>query len=218
MDRGIPSEDVLAEMRHSDPPVQYVVGTPKGRLSALEAQLTERPWHQARPAVRVKLLPQQGERYVLVQSTDRVHKERAIRRRKLKTLWARLKELQAQRPSYETLLLKLGAAQHEAGRVGSLVTVTRPAPPPTQKARARRTDFTFTLNREALRAALRREGRYLLRSNFTETDPAKVWAFYLQLVEVEAAFKNLTGDLALRPIYLQREDRIEAQMFVAFLA
>jgi hypothetical protein len=123
--------------------------------------------------VRVKLLPQEGELYVLVQSTDCVHKERAIRRRKLKTLWARLKELQAQRPSYETLLPKLGAAQHEAGRVGSLVTVRRPAPPPTQKARARRTVFIFTLNREALRAVLRCEGRYLLRSNLTETDPAK---------------------------------------------
>lgn len=218
MDRGIPTEEVLAEMRHSDPPVQYVVGTPKGRLGALAAQLAERPWQQARPAVRVKLLPQQGELYVLVQSQDRVHKERAIRRRKLEELWARLKALQAQRPSYATLLLKLGAARHAAGRVWSLITVTLPAPPTTQKARARRADFTFTLNRAALRAVFRREGRYRLRSNLTETDPAQVWAFYLQLVEVEAAFQNLKGDLALRPIYPQRADRIEAHIFVAFLA
>jgi hypothetical protein len=218
MDRGLPSEDVLAEMRQSDPPVQYVVGTPKGRLSALEAELTEHPWQQARPAVRVKLLPQEGELYLLVQSADRVHKERAMRRRKLKALWARLKELQTQRPSYETLLLKLGAAQHQAGRVWSLVAVALPAPPRTKKARARRVDFTFTLDRQALRAVLRREGRYLLRSNLTETDPAQVWEFYLQLVEVEAAFQNLKGDLALRPIYHQREDRIEAHIFVAFLA
>lgn len=218
MDRGIPTEDVLAEMRASDPPVQYVVGTPKGRLSALEAKLTNYPWQTARPSVRVKLLPHEGELYVLVQSADRVHKERAIRRRKLKALWARLKELQTQRPSYESLLLKLGAAKAEAGRVWSLVEGTLPDPPTTKKARARRGDFTCTLNRAALRTVFRREGRYLVRTNLAETDPAKVWAFYLLLVNVEAAFKNLKGDLALRPIDHQREDRIEAHIFVAFLA
>ena len=218
MDRGIPTEDVLAEMRASAPPVQYVVGTPKGRLSALEARLTDCPWQQARPSVQVKLLPHDGELYVLVRSADRVHKERAIRRRKLKALWARLKELQAQRPSYEALLLKLGAAKAAAGRVWALVEVTLPAPPTTKKARARRVDLTFTLNRAALRTVLRREGRYLVRTNLTETDPAKVWEFYLLLVTIEAAFKNLKGDLALRPIYHQRADRIEAHIFVAFLA
>ena len=218
MDRGIPTEEVLAEMRRRDPPVQYVVGTPKARLSALEAKLTDCPWQQARPSVQVKLLPHEGELYVLVQSQDRVHKERAMRRRKLKALWARLQELQAQRPSYEQLLLKLGAAKAQAGRSWSLVTVTLPEPPPTQKGRGRRVNFTFALNRAAVRAMLRREGRYLLRTNLTATDPAKVWEFYLQLVEVEAAFKNLKGDLAVRPIYHQREDRIEAHIFVAFLA
>ena len=218
MDRGVPTEEVLEAMRHSDPPVQYVVGTPKGRLSALEANLTGCSWQQARPAVQVKLLPHQGELYVLVRSQDRVHKERAMRRRKLKALWKRLHDLQAQRPSYEQLLLKLGAAKAEAGRVWSLVTVSLPEPPTTQKARLRRVDFTATLNRPALRVVLRREGRYLLRSNLKESDPAKVWEFYLQLVEVEAAFRNLKGDLAIRPIYHQREDRIEAHIFVAFLA
>ena len=218
MDRGIPTEEVLAEMRASDPPVQYVVGTPKARLSALEAKLAHCSWQQARPAVQVKLLPHSGELFVLVQSQDRIHKERAMRRRKLKTLWARLQELQTQRPSYEQLLLKLGAAKAEAGRLWALVTVTLPEPPTTKKARGQRTDFTFALNRPALRIVLRREGRYLLRTPLAETDPAKVWEFYLQLAEVEAAFKNLKGDLALRPIYHQREDRIEAHIFVAFLA
>lgn len=218
MDRGIPTEEVLAEMRKSDPPVQYVVGTPKARLSALEAKLTDCSWQQARPSVQVKLLPHEGELYVLVQSQDRIHKERAMRRRKLKALWTRLQELQTQRPSYEALLLKLGAAKAEAGRVWSLFEVHLPEPPSSQKARGRRADFTFALNRKALRGVIRREGRYLLRTNLTETNPAKVWEFYLQLVEVEAAFKNLKGDLSIRPIYHQREDRIEAHIFVAFLA
>jgi len=217
MDRGIPAEAVLAEMRQSDPPVSYVVGTPKGRLSQLEAALIERPWHAARARVQVKLLPQGGELYVLVQSGARVDKERAMRRRKLKKLWRRLRQLQKQRPGYERLLLELGAAKKEAGRVWSLVRVDWPEPPPA-RVKSRRVHFTFALKKEALRQVRRREGRYLLRSNLTETDPARLWEFYLQLVEIEAAFKNLKGDLVLRPIYHQRADRIEAHVLVSFLA
>jgi len=218
MDRGIPTEATLKAMRASDPPVQYVVGTPKGRLSALEAALLKLDWQQARPSVKVKLLAHEGETYVLVNSQARVSKERAIRRRKLKTLWARLHELQAQRPSYETLLMKLGAAQEAAGRVWGLVEVSLPAPPATKKARQQRVEFEFALKKEALRQIVKREGRSLLRSNLPDTDGAKVWAFYLQLVEVEEAFKNLKGDLAIRPIFHQLERRIEAHILVCFLA
>jgi len=215
MDRGIPTEEQLAQMRARG--IGYLVGTPKGRLTRLEQALLERPWKQARPSVRVKLLPSDQELYVWVQSHARVQKERAMRRRRLKRLWARLKALQKQRPTYETLLLKLGAAQKEAGRVSSLVRIELPEPP-AHGERSRRVSFRFALDRDKLRAVYRREGRYLLRSNLTETDPASLWEFYLQLVEVEAAFKNLKGDLGLRPIFHQREHRIEAHIFVAFLA
>jgi transposase len=218
MDRGIPTEAVLAEMRASDPPVQYVVGTPRARLRELEAKLAPQAWQQARASVKVKLLVEGEELYVLVHSQERVQKDRAIRRRKLKTLWARLQELQAQRPSYEALLLKLGAAKAAAGRVWSLVEVNLPAPGKTKKARSRRVDFTFALDREALRAVCRREGRYLLRSNLPDRDPVQVWEDYLQLTEVEAAFKDLKGDLSIRPIYHQKIERVEAHIFVAFLA
>lgn len=219
MDRGIPTEEALAEMRASDPPVQYVVGTPKGRLSALEQAFLKLSWAEARPKVKVKLLAQDKETYVLVNSHARVAKERAIRRRKLKALWQRLEELAEQKPSYDTLLMKLGAAKQAAGRVWSLVQVTLPATPPTKKGRAQRiTDFSFSLDKEKLREVLKREGRYLVRTNLPETDPKKVWEFYLQLVEVEEAFKNLKGDLAVRPIFHQRESRIEAHIFVCFLA
>src|SRR5712664_2915768 len=91
MDRGVPTEAVLAEMRAADPPVQYLVGTPKGRLTRLEKGLVDKPWHDARPGVQVKLLPQDGELYVFAHSTDRVAKERALRRRQLRWLWGRLK-------------------------------------------------------------------------------------------------------------------------------
>jgi len=215
MDRGIPTEAHLAQLRERG--AQYIVGTPKGRLTALEQPLLALPWQAARPSVQVKLLPQPGELYVWVQSATRVAKERAMRRRRLKALWARLHALQRQRPTYETLLLKLGAAKQEAGRAWALVRVELPAPPPKGE-RARRVDFTFTLDTAKLRRVRRREGRYLLRSNLTETDPARLWECYLQLVEVEAAFKDLKGDLAIRPIFHQRPARIEAHIFVAFLA
>lgn len=215
MDRGIPTEAHLAAMRERQ--VSYLVGTPKGRLSKLESALTSLPWQQARPAVQVKLLAQAGEVYVWVQSGARIDKERAMRRRRLKRLWTRLIELKRQRPSYETLLLKLGAARKDAGRAWSLITLTLPEAPPKQE-RSRRVDFSFVLDRAKLRALRRREGRYLLRSNLTATDPAQLWEFYLQLTEVEAVFKELKSDLAVRPIFHQLETRIEAHIFVAFIA
>ena len=220
MDRGIPTEEDLQAMRQqTDPPIQYVVGTPKGQLSQWEAELLKLPWQQARPSVQVKLLSQAQELFVLVNSQARVSKERAIRRRKLKALWARLKELKDQRPSYETLLMKLGAAKAQAGRVWSLVAVSLPKAPRTRKARQQRVEgFDFALKKDKLRVVFKREGRYVLRTNLKESDPAKVWEFYLQLVEVEEAFKNLKGDLSIRPIFHQLEARIEAHIFVCFLA
>ena len=214
MDRGIPTEETLAKMRASSPPVSYLVGTPKGRLTTLEKDFLGKPWSQAREAVSVKLLEQEGEVYILAKSEGRVLKERAMRRKKLKKFWARLKELLRQAPSRDQLLLKIGAAQKEAGRAASLVTVKLPkaGQPVTPET------FTFTLNRQRLRACRRHEGRYLLRSNLVGKASAELWAFYIQLTEVEQAFKELKGDLAIRPVYHQSDERIEAHIFVAFLA
>jgi IS4 transposase len=194
-----------------------LLDTPKGRLNRLEAALVARAWHIARPEVRVKLLPEDGDLYVYVESQARIGKERSMRRKRFKRYWARLKELQRQRPSYSTLLMKLGAAAHDAGRTRALVKLTLPEAPPKGE-REKRVDFTFALDRAALKKVRRREGRYLLRSNLTDTDPAKLWEFYLQLSEIETAFKELKGDLAIRPIHHQNEQRIEAHIFVAFIA
>jgi len=209
MDRGIPTEAVLELMRQADPPVSYLVGTPKGRLSRLEQELLAKPWQEARPDVQVKLLPQDGELYVFAESKDRVAKERAMRRRQLKWLWARLKQLSAMRLKREELLMKLGAARQKAPTAWRLVEI---------EVEPRSPAFTYRLDRNKLRTARRREGRYLLRTNLTEHNPAKLWTCYLQLVTVEEAFKNLKGDLAIRPIFHQDEARIEAHIFIAFLA
>lgn len=209
MDRGIPTESVLGQMRQSEPAVKYLVGTPKGRLSRLEKQLTDKPWHQARPGVEVKLLAQDDELYVLAQSQDRVNKERSMRRRQLKWLWARLKQLSTMKLKREELLMKLGAAKQKSPSAWRLVQIE------VDKDKAA---FTYRLDREKLRRQRRREGRYLLRTNLTESDPAKLWSLYLQLVNVEEAFNNLKGDLAIRPIFHQSEKRIEAHILVSFLA
>ena len=209
MDRGIPTQEVLQEMRQSNPPIKYLVGTPKGRLTRLEKQLLDKPWHSARPGVKVKLLAQQSELYVLAQSNDRIAKERSMRRRQLKWLWARLKQLGTMTLTREDLLMKLGAAKQKTPSAWRLVQI---------EVAEHRPFFTYRLNREKLRSVRRREGQYLLRTNLTESDPAKLWSLYLQLVAVEEAFKNLKGDLAVRPIFHQNEKRVEAHIFVSFLA
>jgi len=209
MDRGIPTEAVLAEMRVSDPPVQYLVGTPKGRLSRLEKSLLTKPWQQARAGVRVKLLAEDSELYVYAESLDRVSKERAMRQRQMKWLWKRLRELAAMEISREEMLMKLGAARSRAPTAWRLVEIEMDKDSSM---------FIYRLNREKLRIARRREGRYLLRTNLTESDPALLWQYYIQLVAVEEAFKNLKQDLAIHPVFHQDERRIEAHIFIAFLA
>ena len=209
MDRGIPTEDVLREMRESDPPIYYLVGTPKGRLTRYEKELTGKPWRKVRDGVEVKLLPEDGEVYVLAQSRDRINKERSIRRRQLKKLWKRLYQLQGMKVKRDQLLLKLGAAKQQSPAAWRLVQID--VPNGNEQLR-------FSLRKDKLRKVRRREGRYLLRTNRVGHAPARLWEFYTQLVQVEEAFKNLKGDLAIRPIHHQKEERIEAHIFVAFIS
>jgi hypothetical protein len=196
-------------MRQSDPPVSYLVGTPKGRLTRLETSLLGLPWQTVREGVDVKLLPQEQELFVLARSHARINKERAMRRRKLKKLWRRLAELSAMNLKREELLMKLGAARAKAGAAWRLVDV---------RVDPQAATFSYALDRKKLRRVRRREGRYLLRTNLTGREPAELWRFYIQLTEIEAAFKNLKGDLELRPIYHQLIERVEAHIFVAFMA
>lgn len=213
MDRGIPTEETLAEMRNSGMSMSYLVGTPKGRLTKLEQEFIGKPWTQAKESVQVKLLEKQDEVYILAKSSARHQKERGMRQRKLKRLWARLHELQAQSNSRDQLLLKLGSAKKDAGRAWYLAKVDIPSAQDYET-----TGLQFSLRKDKLRATRLREGRYLLRSNLTDKDPAVLWRHYILLTEVEQAFKELKHDLAIRPIYHQKDDRIEAHIFVAFIA
>jgi transposase len=215
MDRGIPTEAVLGEMRASKTPLHYLVGTPRGRLSRMEQDFLVKPWVQVSDAVSVKLVEQDGELYVLARSDARRNKEQAMRQRRLRKLIKRLHELRQQKLTRDHLLLKLGAARKEAGPASwRIIDIALPDKDQPVTAET----FCFRLNWQRLREARRREGSYLLRSNMTDGDPEKLWIFYLQLVEVEQAFKELKGDLAVRPIYHRTDERIEAHIFVAFLA
>jgi hypothetical protein len=109
----------------------------------------------------------------------------------------------------EELLMRLGAARKQARTAWRLIAIDVAADSAT---------LSYRLDRAKLRRARRREGRYLLRTNLTDDDPARLWSLYLQLVSVEEAFKNLKGDLAVRPIFHQDQARVDAHIFIAFLA
>jgi len=210
MDRGIPTEDSLAKMRTMG--ASYLVGTPKGRLNKLEQSFLAQPWATVRDGVQVKRLACDEDVYVLAQSEARIDKERGMRRKRLRRYVDRLHAIQSQVLTRDQLLMKLGAARHEAGRAANLVNVTVP------KSSAKTASLEFRIDRAKLRQVRRREGRYLLRTNLDAQQPERLWTFYIQLTEVEQAFKELKHDLSVRPIFHRNEDRIEAHIFVAFLA
>jgi transposase len=210
MDRGIPTEDSLAKMRSIG--ASYLVGTPKGRLNKLEQSFLGQPWAKVRDGVQVKRLATDEDVYVLAQSDARIGKERGMRRKRMRRYIERLKAIQGQSLTRDQLLMKLGAAKHDAGRSANLVKVSIP------KEASTTASLEFALDRAKLRQVRRREGRYLLRTNLTAGEPTQLWTFYIQLTEVEQAFKEIKHDLAIRPIYHQLESRIEAHIFVAFLA
>lgn len=214
MDRGIPTEALLAQLRASQREIRYLVGTPRGLLSKYEQALLDRPWQKVNDAVEVKLLPQDGEVLVLAKSDGRQAKEQAIRRRKLARLLRKLRAMRQRPPSRDQLLLRLGAAKTEAGRAFQFVDVQLPKP---DEAVTRQT-FRFRLDKQKLQQAELRDGHYLLRTNLNAEDPEQLWKLYMQLTQIEAAFRCLKTDLKIRPIHHQLEQRVDAHILVAFLS
>ena len=221
MDRGIPTEEVLAEMRAAQPPVHYLVGTPRARVRQTRAQWETLPWQKIKDSVEVKLFREAEELYVVAKSGGRQAKEIAMRRKKLaRLLWA-LRGMRRE-TSRDRLLLRLGAARSKAGRAAALVEINLPATAKTKKKdkspRLETGSFSFRLKKEALKEAELYDGHYLLRSNLSDKEPEWLWKLYMLLVEIEAVFKSFKNDLGLRPIYHSVEPRVEAHIFVCFLA
>lgn len=214
MDRGIPTEVILAEMRDPSREISYLVGTPKSKIRQHEKKWLDLPWQKVRDSVDVKLYEQDGELYVLARSEGRQAKEMALRRKRLARLLRKLRAMRRSLPARDQLLLRIGSAKSEAGRAFGFVTLHIPgAGQPVT-----RDSFRFQVDKDKLKQAELRDGYYLLRSNLTGGDPAVLWSRYVQLTQIEAVFRSLKSELGIRPVYHQLEHRVDAHILIAFLA
>src|SRR5271167_1517844 len=214
MDRGIPTEEVLEEMRAPEREVFYLVGTPRGKIQQYEKKWLELPWQKVRESVEVKLFARDGELYVLARSEGRQAKEMAMRRKKLARLLRKLRAMRRSCPKRDQLLMRVGAAKTDVGRAFGFVKINLPR----ADQEVTKETFTFQLDKAKLKEAELRDGHYLLRTNLLAEDPAVLWDRYMQLTQIEAAFKCLKSDLGIRPIHHQLEHRVDAHILVAFLA
>jgi transposase len=214
MDRGVPSEAILKDMRDPERQTFYLVGTPKSRINQHEKKWLDLPWQKVRDSVEVKLYAHEGELYVLAKSGGRQAKEIAMRRKRLVRLLRKLRAMRKSLPKRDQLLLRIGAAKKEAGRAFGFVKIQMPA---ARQAVTRET-FSFQLDKAKLKATEQRDGHYLLRSNLTGEDPAVLWTRYVQLTQIESVFRSLKSELSIRPIGHQLEHRADAHVLVAFLA
>src|SRR5713101_5747397 len=214
MDRGIPSEAILQEMREPERETFYLVGTPKGKINQHEKKWLDLPWQKVRDSVQVKLYQDGGELYVLAKSEGRQAKEIAIRRKRLVRLLRKLRAMRKSLPKRDQLLLRIGAAKKEAGRAFGFVKIGLPQTGDT----VTRETFWFQTDKAKLKAAEQRDGHYLLRSNLTAEDPAVLWTRYVQLTQIESVFRCLKSELSIRPIHHQLEHRADAHVLIAFLA
>jgi transposase len=214
MDRGIPTEETLAEMREPGRDVYYLVGTPKSKIKQHEKKWLDLPWQKVRDSVEVKLFEQDGELYVLAKSEGRQAKEIAMRRKRLARLLRKLRAMRRSLPARDQLLLRMGAAKTEAGRAFGFVKIQLPEAgrPVTRES------FQFRLEKAKLKEAEQRDGHYLLRSNLSGGDPAVLWSRYVQLTQIESVFRSLKSELGIRPIRHQLEHRADAHILIAFLA
>jgi transposase len=214
MDRGIPTEEILAEMRDPERQVSYLVGTPRSKIQQYEQKWLDLPWKKVRDSVDVKLFEDGGELYVLAKSTGRQAKETAMRRKRLVRLLRKLRAMRHSLPSRDQLLMRIGAAKTEAGRAFGFVQIDVPDEGQAVTGQS----FRFRVDKVKLKAAQLRDGHYLLRSNLTAENPEVLWTRYVQLTQIEAAFRSLKSELRVRPIYHQLTHRADAHILIAFLA
>src|SRR5215468_3382227 len=214
MDRGIPTEAVLQAMRTSDREIFYLVGTPRSKVRQYEKKWLDLPWQKVRESVEVKLFAEAGELYVLAKSEGRRAKERAMRRKKLARLLRKLRAMRRSGPRRDQLLLRIGAARKEAGSAFRFLQLQLPR----EGEAVTHNSFQIGVDRGKLIAAELQDGHYLLRSNLVSEDPAVLWERYVQLAQIEAAFKTMKSELGIRPLYHQLGHRVEAHILVAFLA
>ena len=210
VDRGIVSEDNLQRLRERG--ASYLVGTPRAQLKVHERRLLEGDWQSITAEVQVQLIAQDNnETYVLARSRTRAQKESAMRSRVVRGLMRDLIRLRrllrhGRLKDPAKVLLHLGRLKERYQQAWRYV-----------KNELQELRLSWQWDRHALRLAASRDGAYLLRTNLEGSDPARLWTQYIQLTEVEAVFRALKSDLAIRPIWHFTPKRIEAHLMVAFL-
>ena len=221
MDRGMVSEANIAFLRERK--ARYLVGTPKSWLRHHEAALLEQSdWKEVQDGLEVRLVAHPdgdaGEKYVLCRSSARADKERAMFQRQSDRLTAALVRIDVwlrRRPQAELEAVgrRIGRA---LGKYPAAAAIVNARVQTDDQGRAQGLEITSDL--AAGQKAYRQKGAYLLRTNCEETDPAQLWRWYIQLVQAEAAFRTAKSDLGLRPIFHQKEERVQAHILVCFLA
>jgi transposase len=217
LDRGMVSEDNLEFMRMTD--ARYLVGTPKSLLKKFEQHLLERSWEEVRPGVEVSFVPSPegaDETFVLCRSVGRKEKETAILDRFVTRLESKLTALadkadKGKIRDRQKVERQIGRLLERNSRAASLFTVT-------VRGKDTRLAIDIKKNRERYQWAVETSGSYILRTNWRQTDPKILWNTYIQLTEVEDAFRTAKHDLGMRPIFHQKQDRTHAHILVCFLS
>ena len=221
MDRGMVSEANLAFLRERK--ARYLVGTPKSWLRAHEQTLLEQSdWLQAQHGLEVRLVEhpdgESGERYVLCRSGARAEKERAMLQRQSERLTEELRKVDAwlsRSPQADREVVGRRIGRHLGKHPAAAAIVAAEV---VSDAQGRVAGLRVYSRLDAGQKAHRQKGAYLLRTNCEETDPALLWRWYIQLTQAEAAFRTAKSDLGLRPVFHQKEDRVQAHILVCFLA
>jgi len=216
MDRGIVSEANLAAIRKRDG--QYLVGTPRSQMQEFETQLQEEShWEQVRDEVQVKLIsiPGGAETFILCKTEGRQQKEQAIRNRFATRMERALGSLQKQvkagrLKNRDKIHVRIGRILASHPQVADLYQIAL-----KEQSGQLYLEWSARAGRQQWRET--REGAYLLRTNLTATSAAELWEKYMQLTEVEAAFRALKSELSIRPLFHQLERRVKAHVMVAFL-
>lgn len=221
MDRGMVSEDNLEYLRLSG--ARYLVGTPKSLVKKFERQLLEKDWEEVQPGVDVKLCRSPegtNETFVLCRSVRRKEKENAMVNRFVTRLESQLLKLAAQAEAgkvrdRQKVDRRIGRMLERHSRAASLFSVEVTE---SGEGRAARLSIKITKNEDRYQWAMESGGCYILRTNWTETDPKTLWNTYIQLTEVEDSFRTEKYDLGMRPIFHHKQDRTQAHILVCFLA
>ncbi|AQQ10246.1 Transposase [Sedimentisphaera cyanobacteriorum] len=211
MDRGIPTEAVLEYMR--DNGIDYLVGTPRKLLDEFQEELSVKSWFDVNGSVRIKHIAKDDECYILARSKERMAKERAMRKRKLRNYLEGLEKLKKCR-SRDVFMQRLGKLKHQAGSCRKCVTLTIPR----NKERIEKGEFDYKFEASKYKEMIYRDGTYFLRTNQSGKDGAALWKEYMLQCNVEQAFRELKSDLGIRPVYHHKQDRVEAHVFVAFMS